>query len=670
MNIEQILLENPDIFSVRNNILLYCIRYGYWWLLRGLGYMLEGLENALGTIFQNIDFFAQDNVGMGGNGGGLFGALLPVFWALLVIGIMVVGFQLMTNTLKSKAQVPMNLILIIVVVVGMPSILTTLSNITKSAVGVFSYETSLTSNMFAENVTDLKYLDENNFSAAALEKRNNFPQNSNVRLIVDPVELMDYSSSPNGELLRSSLIHNSDGSVTVVRDGSKSLVFSDMFSKLYYRYQVNWFSLTLTLIAMLIAMIVVCIKVGVIIFNIAYSGIFMMLTAPMDISTGQRTKRIIQEIISMFGVIICILISFNLYIIAMPFAHAVTKTNFIAGLMLQIAFSIGMIGGPDIVQKILGIDAGMGKELQSMAAGMYMANNAGRAIKGAAGMAGDIAGAAGKMAKGAGIVGAAGAGAAASGIDNAYAAYKDAKANRPKKNTDGWEVGQNIHGESEASSSGNTGGYESLNSAENPLLGDGAPATTHETTPPSDMPTPPSEPITSTDTGSPSTQGSQAEDISDNSFDSNAGEKASKTSDSSAKQNAAGTPPIDSKRVSRDDTLGSAFSKMMGNTRPARAAKQYGQDLGTAYNVGKNTVDSAFENAKNRVPHVKGQEMDVDDSWPKKNQSSTQETIDLDWDDVAAGATAPKADEQTLPPAPPVTDNKDGENNQLPPIDL
>lgn len=359
----------------------------------------------------------------------------------------------------------------------------------------------------------------------------------------------------------------------------------------------------------LIAMIMLMIKTGRYIFEIAFSGIFLLFIAPLDISSGQRTKKIIEEIISLFGVIILTMILLRFYGIAMTWT---SPMPWFPALILQVAFSIVLIGGPNVIQKILGIDAGVGKELHTMASAMYMANSAGRAVRGGVSMAGKVASGVAKGAAGAGIAGAAGVGAAASGIKNAAAGRKDKPGATPGDYT--------VLGGSGGGSSDVAG---HLPHNEHVALGDGQPGSDTGGGPADPGMPPNSSDSPDTSQGGTSPGGASAD----------AGRDVE-----GVKSRAAGQAP-DAKRVTREDTLGGALGKIAGNTRPAKAAKEYGGKVGTAFNVGKNTMDKRWESYRNQekpVPQVHGEPVDDPRKAGKGQKPPSPDDIVYDGPDLDA----------------------------------
>lgn len=571
--VTRILADNSDLFSAVNNVFLYGLRFLGWWLVRGLCWLVTTVESAVTTLLTHLDFFSSSDVGLQAEKSGLFKTFLPVFWALLIVGVIIFGFLLMTNRIKKKADIPINLILTVVVVLGMPTILGTLTTVVSGAYDAFMDNESIVYGIVRDNVTDHVYIDANGFSEKAIEQKNTLPDGEVPQVIIDPVELAKNKQMTNGKVYKNRLQYDSTGGVSLTKFVDKSM-FGDMFSAYYYRYKIGWFTIFLSLLALLFALVFTAIKVAMLIFNIAYNGIFMMFVAPLDISSGQRTKAVLNEIINIFATLICIMYSFKLYTIAMTWA-ADTFTE-LAAVFAQIGFSLAMIKGPDIVQRVLGIHAGVGNEFQQAAGMMYMASSIGRAGAGMILGAGRVIGAAGKAVAGAGIAGAAAAGVAKSGISNAFGSRHSGNSAATPGNANPNHSGKNLPPKGGGTgSSGPDGPDAPMGQAD------------------FDMPT-------GNDDGG-SVDGPASAGI----------HSAIETNGPGGSGAAGGGGFYGARNASRyrsditsDDTIGSSIRKWTASTRPVGAVLEYGNKAKTAFNIGKNTVDRQWDSYRKQVPRI------------------------------------------------------------------
>nr|WP_051622695.1 hypothetical protein [Exiguobacterium sp. AB2] len=150
----------------------------------------------------------------------------------------------------------------------------------------------------------------------------------------------------------------------------------------YYRYQPNWLTIFVTLGIMGFTLFSIAYKLARLSFELAFNYVLAILVAPADLHSGQKTKKVIQSILNTFLVIILIFVSIKLYTIGTAYL-AETLDGF-AYLIALIAFSVALIDGPNMVERLFGIDAGLkrgwGVALGAYAAGKGMTSAGAHAV--------------------------------------------------------------------------------------------------------------------------------------------------------------------------------------------------------------------------------------------------------------------------------------------------
>lgn len=594
------LIDYSTLFSVYSNVIVSIFRTILWFFIRCLLWLCDGLEKAMMEVFSKIDFFSSDAIGINNNKTGLYGTFLKLFWALLTLGVVVLGIMLMTGRIKEKSRVPTNLLFCVLFAMAMPAVLSTFSRITSTAITTLSPETSFASQLVINNVTDLQYLDKNNFSQSALEQKNNFGATDIApQRFIDENETIYYKDAENKELFQSDLDITSDGTVTIKKVASRNTFGIGWLDKLRYRYQINWLILFVSSLAMAIAMISVIAKTLKSVYEIGYDGIFFLLVAPLDLATGQRAKKIAEEIMNLFAVLILTMLNFVFYIEALKFT---TSFSLLPQLIAQCVFAGLLFSGPSIIRKVLGMEGGAGS-LQGLASGLYTAKTLGGAVSGGIKGAGNLAAGLGSAAGKAGIAGAAGAGYMQAGIKNAMEHARNGKKGNGQTPADYHILPSD--GATQSGKSLSDGGSQNL-------LGDGLDTNgggNEPTSPPLD-----NEPL---QTDSAQTGASSINDLN------------APTTQGSAEQNAK-NPPLDTKSVNRADTIPSALSKLTASTKAGKGAKKYTDTIKTAYSVGQNSANKAWENARNApkpIPHANAEI--VNPPKPNPTQRTTPKNVDI-----------------------------------------
>ncbi len=365
------------ILTDHNDPVAYTTRLLLWGLVWFLEQLVTSAESTVNTLLNNLFFF--DSAPMQA----LTSSLNPLIWALLFVGIVLLGIQLLFNRSEKKSQIPLNLIAFIMIVTALPTFMSTMGNMTQTAVNTFSFTDeesgiSIATSIISGGVEDLAYYDEQNFSQAALDNKNQISVDKTQHL--NPLELMDPNDTINKELFQYELVVGSDGEYTT-KKLENGLFGWELFSQYYYRFKIDWFVIIGSLLAIVIALGFSGLKVAKIIFELGYSSIFILFVAPLDLSTGQRMKKAFSEILNLFLVLICVSLIFRVFVYGVSWIASTLE-----GFPLVVAllgFAWAMIDGPNIIQKILGIDGGIasgGTFLSQLYSGGRMITDSAKAI--------------------------------------------------------------------------------------------------------------------------------------------------------------------------------------------------------------------------------------------------------------------------------------------------
>lgn len=350
MDAFETLLQYDDLFTTVNNPFLYPLRFLGWWILRILAMLITAVEQAVNTLFQNIDFFNSPEASA------LFQQLKPVAWGLMLIGILLLFYSLMTNRLKSKAQIPFNFICFFIIMIGLPSFLSELNSLTNTGIDTFknTSEATMAQTVMDNAVQDLYYYDQNNFSPEALENHNAIPTDKIE--FINPVEQIRPENCQNPDVFGNQLGIDSNGNYQLTQLGDGMFGW-ELLSSYYYRYKIDWIPLFISLIAMLVAFVFSAIKIAKITFELAYNVYVLLFVSAVDMTSGERTKRVCSEILSLFLVLVAIAAMFRVYIIGVSWVSHTFEG--LAQAFAMFGFSWALIDGPNIIQKLFGIDAGL-----------------------------------------------------------------------------------------------------------------------------------------------------------------------------------------------------------------------------------------------------------------------------------------------------------------------
>lgn len=356
VKIIEILVNFSPVMQI-SDILASLVRTLGWWLINALTFLSGGMESVVDKIYSSMDFFNSEGISQ------LITQFKPFIWASLGISILFVGYQLVINRKFQKDGLLVNVILSVMVLMMLPSLMVDLNKITKNAIDSVNSPYKTTSEqIIKDNLTDLYYLDKNNFDS--LENKNNIPEELVGKIFIN--EEVEDGKVENKDVFKNKLNIDTDGEKKVTKLGK---VFG-VFSEKYYRYHLNFFIIIITLACTTVTQLFTAIKVAQLIFELAFTKLFATMYAFADISSGQRLKDIVKHILSIFAVIFSTALLLKLYLLYSNWITTINNDNIFLKMFLMIGGAFVVIDGPNIIERTLGIDAGI-KSGWGVLAGAY-----------------------------------------------------------------------------------------------------------------------------------------------------------------------------------------------------------------------------------------------------------------------------------------------------------
>ena len=348
-------------------IISNCIRWVLWKIVILLSLLVNSIENAITKIYHINGFFNCPEVTT------LINKYKPLVWVILAISIGILGFKIMFNRKQNRGELPSNILFSILILVLLPTLMTKLDNMTSLAVqDVASEYTSSANELIKNNIYDLYYLDSNNFN---LNNKNNI--NSNEILTVDANETIDLGEVNNKGILGKKIKFD--------KNGHKKIEDLDTgwfkIDEEYYRYGIDFLSIIVTLGAIGITLICIGLKVARLIFELAFNKLLATFFAFADIGDGKKLKEIIKYIFSIFIVIFATALMTKLYVIfsswlGTSLGNAGLSANGVAKMIVLVGGSVAVIDGPNIIERILGVDAGLNNGWSAVMAGYSLSKGA------------------------------------------------------------------------------------------------------------------------------------------------------------------------------------------------------------------------------------------------------------------------------------------------------
>lgn len=381
-------------------------------LLRNIGW---GIIQLLVWINDWIEGVATKVITLGGlydseDMGGFIDVLqLPLAIGLFVVSVTVLGFMFMLNKVEKRNEIIMNVLIAVSVIVILPSLMGMMEDLLHKGLDTVEADGNISDNVLKRNISDLKYYLDSDFNYAdgtnkdtVMGDENTLPHpphrtekdigTSNYYYanklknpdLIDVTEKLDIYedegwfswttedwvkelTNDEKEFLKHTLIQNGDGTTRIEKLSENSVPATNLGQQSYYRYHVNW-AIAITILAVTgFALTVTTLKIGRAMFDLAFHQIYAMFTASTDITGGQRLKKVLTEIVSTFAVIFVMIVLLKLFIIYAQWANDLEQEIGIVGvIILLIAGAWALIDAPDIVQRTMGIDAGLRSGWQAM----------------------------------------------------------------------------------------------------------------------------------------------------------------------------------------------------------------------------------------------------------------------------------------------------------------
>ena len=337
-------------------------------LFRGLSLLIDSLESLTDDILMIKTFFNNPQVVE------FVQTIQPFLYVLLAASFVFTGYLIIFQKKFDREGLLINIFISLMILGLLSPTMKQLNDFTDQAVNQVksgsiygSEKETISETILKENLNDLVAYDKNDFdNYTENDVKNNVPTKLIKGLQINEVfDSNKLDVSTTGSKLSKSFILW-DGSEEVIGELDQSGL--DWNNQYYYRYHPNWLTILVTLGVMGFTLFSIAYKLARLSFELAFNYVLAILVAPADLHSGQKTKKVIQSILNTFLVIILIFVSIKLYTIGT--AYLADTLDGLAYLIALIAFSAALIDGPNMVERLFGIDAGL-KRGWGVALGAY-----------------------------------------------------------------------------------------------------------------------------------------------------------------------------------------------------------------------------------------------------------------------------------------------------------
>ena len=361
MDYKDILYNYAEYFE-QSDVASNVIRWIGWEIIKLLHSVCDLCQGLWEAVFQALDFtqvFAAK-----------VGEFYPIWYSLFVVTILAAG----TIFLFSEHRPPLlkNLIITMAVVMLLPGGVRLGAQLLQIEQTAFMADgNSVADTTVISNVTDLLYQKNNDWS---FESPNCF-SGATIKYI-DPNEQVEKKTATVFKYYM--VVDEASGEVTYKKIGKG---FFGLLTPLYYRYSIHFMAIIGELIVNSLVLIFASYRLFRLIWDMIYGEILAYILSG-DVVSGEKTKQVLQYLLNLFWSVSIMIWGFAIWREFEIWVASQYSNNFIR--ILLIAFGgIAMIDGPDIVERVCGIDVGMKDGLmKTMGALHLMQSGFGAAKKG------------------------------------------------------------------------------------------------------------------------------------------------------------------------------------------------------------------------------------------------------------------------------------------------
>lgn len=347
----RILLEYSDMLTP-SNIFYFVLRFLGWGLIKLLEVLVNSAQGVLDEIMKYLNFFDNSIVN------NIIDKIKPIAVAFLAMSLLYIAYQVMINRRKfDVSRIPINVITAVLIIFFLPTAMNSLAQLTQEGFNMFKSENTMIANeIISSNIADIYLYDNNNFTNKNIEPKNTIDKNKVTK--IDPTEEVDRSKVKNKDVFENKVIP------AIAGEGYELKKINGWFKidSEYYRWDINFFQIITTLLISGMVLIFTMIKIVKLMFELAFSKIFIIGGAFADLSYGQKTKQMLMHIISIYIAIISVGLTLQLYILGTAWLN--DRVGGFTSIMINLGAALFVIDGPNLLEKIFGVDAGLSSGLR------------------------------------------------------------------------------------------------------------------------------------------------------------------------------------------------------------------------------------------------------------------------------------------------------------------
>ncbi|TAN64456.1 hypothetical protein WS9_014115 [Paraclostridium sordellii 8483] len=343
-----------EIASIWNGVL----RYWGWLIIKLITSITGFFEESMQKIYSLNGFFNSNTVNS------FIDKFKPLIFCALTASIIYIGYKLIIDREFKGERLIQNILLSTSIILVLPALMVELNNFTSSAIKELNnnYETTNAQKLVLSNLSDLRYLQAINFELPNKDdsskdegyekKLNKLDSKQLFKIDINQEIKKSYGEK---EIFKNKLDIDENSKETVVKLDSG---FLGIGKEQYYRFNYSFIGIAIPLLCTVLTYILTSLKVVRLVFELGLVKILAIFYAFGDIANGRKIREILQHLLSTFVIIFATALLLHLY--SGFIAWIDTKSlNLYVKLMFIIGSSWAVIDGPNILERIFGIDSGV-----------------------------------------------------------------------------------------------------------------------------------------------------------------------------------------------------------------------------------------------------------------------------------------------------------------------
>ena len=367
-----VLKKNRDIFHT-STIPGGIFRYIGWSVMKGLVWVAEQCAKLFDESFKFIDFTRYEPVEK------FLTSWKPVVFALISLSILFLGL-IMIFWQEKKPKLMMNICLAVLIMTSSGYLIDQLNGFVtddiRSAIlndgDTSTGSSGLVYDMVGNSIYDLIYIDDKLDGGLMKMTKNNrklyddFTKEYLELMSINEVLKPDDVKAESKDLV-SNRIYYKKGNLEL-KEIYNGVAWTDLLNEYYYRYDVEWFTVIVGLVSLIIVYVCLAYKVVRILYEVVVQRLLAALYSA-NLSSGQKTLKILDSIKDSYITLILVMVCLKIYLLAFKM---VGETQFAAfsKVMLLFFLALAVADGPNIIQKLTGVDAGLSSGMGKIIAGV------------------------------------------------------------------------------------------------------------------------------------------------------------------------------------------------------------------------------------------------------------------------------------------------------------